>query len=457
MIDILTWMHNIGIAILTILISVAIFIIQDKKRKDWDELVMIDRVINVKKFSSALMLIFVPILFWNINNMFSWYNIIIFVLFCIGVIYCIVVLYNIYKWIKAIEIEGLNFYNYRTKLRIEYLKNIKNSSEKKSIWNLIFKNNNKDMQEELVFLDIFVNQIKQMIEDNKFKEALEFIKIFSREINNLSISDWREFDLLFPFLLNWHFDNSIQYNTNDKGLVFETKSVLEKCILKFIVAALHDGTSYLLFEYLKKHVEKINISEPNKEKYLFHFFSIVSPVLFENIKSSPEDYDIWDEFFPSEWKITLSNLKTNNFAPLLWENFWSWSRNRIINPTLEYDFILEDVARELFPETDPILWADVLRFLCLPWYNDDRIGSIIKQKKNFGMVGRVISHPSRDINKIILNNTIELALFIGNNQFTEEKLVKYLTELDKYSGNYSAENYKVIFKEMLERIRNDIK
>jgi hypothetical protein len=38
MVDILTWMHNIEIAILTILISVAIFIIQDKHRLDWDKL-----------------------------------------------------------------------------------------------------------------------------------------------------------------------------------------------------------------------------------------------------------------------------------------------------------------------------------------------------------------------------------------------------------------------------------
>lgn len=474
MTDILTWMHNIGIAILTILISVAIFIIQDKQRFAWDDLVILDKVIEARRLLVALVCIFVPVLFWEDNTGLNWAHAGISGLFLFGVLYCTKILVNSYKWIRTIETEDLpGQKNYRAELRLQCLREITDSEEKKKIWFLTWGQEIKDLQEELTLLDIFLKELEQLQAD-KPKEFYALLSIFMSCLSKRRIADWRVFDLLLPKLLAWHYKIAVErYSFKENppanfGLVLETQHVLEECVSQFVVAGLKGSSSYPLFEVLKKHVEPISekaskAADKGAARYLDGFFSLLVPVLFENIGTSMESYDIWSQFFPGNWKITPETLKSSIVPRILWGDFWRWSRERIMRPVSDYDVSLETVSRELFPRTDPIIWADILRFLCLPWVNDDRMGSILKTKRNFGLIGRVSATFAAewtaeiDISKELIfdeglfDETIELALMVGGNEFSEENLKKYLTELEKFPNDPHAASYKAIFEKMQQK------
>lgn len=475
--DVLTWMHNIGIAILTILISVAIFVIQDKQRIAWDDLVILDKVVEARRLLVALLCIFVPVIFWEENAGFTWQHVVISCLFVLGVSYCAKVLINAYKWIRTIETEDLpGPRNYRAELRLECLKEITNFEEKKKIWHLTWGQDIKDLQEELTFLEIFLKDLARLHTENP-KEFYALLRIFLNGLDKRRLSDWREFEMLFPNFLSWHYAISLERHLfkgkrpDNFGLVLETQNVLSECISRCVVDALKGRGAYPMFEVLEKHVGPIAVeaskqTDSDSARYLSSFFSTLAPALFENIGTSGESYDIWEHFFPNAWKITPANLKGSIVPRLLWADFWRWSRERIIKPVSDYDVALETVSRELFPQADPIVWADILRLLCLPWYNNDRIGSILKAKKNFGMIGRVRTFAAEwtsdiDISKelefdeTLFDDTAELALMIGGTEFSPEKLTAYLSELAKHQEDPHAASYKAIFERM-QKVREKL-
>lgn len=474
MVDALTWMHNIGIAILTILISVAIFIIQDENRLGWDKLVILDKVIEVKNLFVSLFFIFIPVLFWKSDGkiILTKINIIIFILFLIGLIYSIKILFNSYKWIRAIESEEFPArISYRTKLRFECLRAIKDYDEKRKIWALTWNREIKDLIDELDFLNEFLQNLQKV--EEKPKEFCGLLKIFSDFLEKRRITDWRVFDILFPNMLEWHYKFSDKRykgkdeNNKDFGEILETQHILNNIITDCVVKALKGKCSYLLFENLKKYAKPFLqlISEhkdAKAEKYIQNLFSgAICRIFFDNIALSEESHDIWDAFFPRDWKITAENLNNSYVARIWWKEFQRWAMLRIINPQTEYDEPVEMISRELFPDTDPILWADVLRFLFTPWINNQRMKSVLNAKFNFGFVGRLYDSAewTADIDlskttvqdEIFLKNTINLALLIGGDNFSVKNLESYLKELEQYPDNPHTKSYQVLFESMLQK------
>ena len=475
MVDILTWMHNIGIAILTILISVAIFIIQDKRRLDWDELVILDKVIEVKVLMLSLFYIFIPVLFWEVKAEWIHPKVAIITLFLAGLGAALKILFNSYRWIRTIEIEDLPTRgSYRSRLRFECLREIKDFEEKKKIWALTWGREIKDLSEELTLLDVFLGELQQL-QGKDLKGFHTLLRIFLNQLDKRKIADWRVFDALFPKLLEWHqIISGERYAPKepmpkDFGLILETQNLLSGLFKQCVIEALKGRCAYPLFESLKKHIvplsEKISKAKDQQiEKYLGSLFSTFCHVFFENIGLSPESDDIWREFFPSNWKVTTSNLKESFIARIWWGEFWRWGRERIVNVKSDYDPILEDVCRELFPKTDPIYWADILRFLFTPWVNDERVGSILKTKSNFGFVGRVSVSDNADWtskidlsklsapDKALFTDTIDLALLIGGDNFSIVNLEKYLKDLESYKDNPHAANFRDLFEAMMQKL-----
>ena len=480
MIDMLTWMHNIGIAILTILISVAIFIIQDKRRLDWDDLVILDKVVEARRLSISLFCIFIPVLLWDSNAELSWKHVSIFILFLAGTAYCLKILFSSYKWIRAIEIEDLSAKgSYRTRLRFECLREIKDFEEKKKIWALTWGREIKDLFERLALQQVFLNELQQLQERN-LKGFHDLLRIFLNHLDKRKVADWREFDALFPTLLDWyHIMSGERYESKDPksmedfGLIMSTQHVLSELIKQCVIEAVKGNCAYPLFENLKKHVapfsgKESKAKDQRTERYLGNLFSTFCPIFFENIGLSPESNYIWQGgVFPDNWKITTSTLKDSFIAKAWWVEFCRWGRERIFNvKKSDYDEPLEIISRELFPETDPILWADVLRFLFTPWVNDQRVKSVLNAKSNFGFIGRTtISDaewtPEVDLSeetvndKLLFNNTVALAFLVGGNNFNTKNLKKYLNEISSYTDNPHSAQYKCLFEAMLSKLNSE--
>ncbi len=297
----------------------------------------------------------------------------------------------------------------------------------------------------------------------------------------------------FPKILEWHFriwEKEHRYLTKKDKLdewsnYSDISRTLDSFLQKIEERAFKERQSSSFFETFKKHAEKYKgkfvESEDKSKKYYYieSLFGIFYRVFFENIESSPERYNIWEHYFPKEWKITKANLtnKENIISRISLHEFLNWAQERIWQAKEDFDRNLDDVSRNIFPEVEPVLWARILTFVFSP-YGENRVKSVIERPWNFGFVGRIRTYSGYpedneeefrkrmnemmySAEKIEVNSTFELTYLLFSNQFSKENLEKYinnLKELEYEKG--SKEEYKklrllAIFEEMLKYKSNN--
>ena len=139
-------------------------------------------------------------------------------------------------------------------------------------------------------------------------------------------------------------------------------------IIKILLKGGH--TPYQLFASFKKHinesVEKLSRIEDKKEKdkydhYITGLFASFCPTFFNEIGSAPSSYDIWRHYFPSDWKVLMTNTK-NGIPRVILHEFLQWSRDRIFKDNKETDFdkSLTEVINGIFPNIHSSLFTAFL-------------------------------------------------------------------------------------------------
>lgn len=325
-----------------------------------------------------------------------------------------------------------------------------------------------------------------MIEKN-LKTASKLLNDFGNFINNRPLASLVIFDNNFSKILRWHFliwkkeyrllnkenklDQWSNYGELSRTLDLILKNIEKRC--------LQERETFSFFKSFEKHAEKYkNNSIKGKGKREFYYieslFEIFYHVFFENIEGSPERFDIWNHYFPDKWKVTKDNLenKENIIVRISLYRFLEWAQNRIWKSEEEFDQNLDDVARNLFPETDPILWAKILIFVLSP-YGKNRVESVIERPWNFGFIGRVKMNwvPAENTDKKLkakigrtseAENTFELLYLLAKTYpvfkiFSKKDLGTYVRLLINLKGKYSEgpEETKrlrllYIFRKMLE-------
>jgi len=380
-------------------------------------------------------------------------------------------------------------------LRFDYLKNLKNVKDMEESWHSVWQAEKINPQNELEFFEIFSSTIEQLLQNNEnLKTKSKLIGDFDAFINSRSIVLLMWPNGAFPKILEWHFkiwEKKYKYLTRkDKKWIdySEVSGTLDSIFQKIEERALKERQSFSFFETFKKHVEKYKRqfveSEDKSEKYYYidslfsdSLFSIFYRVFFENIESSPERYDIWEHYFPKEWKITKNNLtsKEKVISRISLHNFLNWAQERIWQAKKDFDRNLDDVVCNLFPEVDPIIWAKILIFVFSP-YSENRVKSVIERPWNFGFVGRIrtyydhsedneeesrkkMSEMMSSAEKKEANNTFELAYLLFHDQFSEKNLEKYISNLKelKYDKESKEEDKRLsllsIFEKMLKQKR----
>jgi len=278
----------------------------------------------------------------------------------------------------------------------------------------------------------------------------------------------------FPKILEWHFEiweKEYKYLTKKDKLdewssYSEISRTLDSLLQKIEKRVLQERQSFSFFEIFKKHAEKHKEkfieSEDKSKKYYYveSLFSIFYRVFFDAIENSPERYDIWEHYFPKEWKITKNNIinEKNIISRISLHKFLNWAQERIWQAKEDFDRNLDDVSHNLFPEVEPVLWARILTFVFSP-YGENRVKSVIERPWNFGFVGRIRTYsgyPENLAEKIETNSTFELAYLLFSNQFSKDNIEKYINNLKelKYDKESKEENKRLrllgIFEEMLK-------
>ena len=126
-------------------------------------------------------------------------------------------------------------------------------------------------------------------------------------------------DKTLDSVLQWHFEvwkKEHEYLIQDKKLdewsiYSELSRTMDSIFRQIEIRALKERASFSFFNKLKKHAEKYKKESVSSRFYDESLFDTFYQVFFENIYDAPERFDIWDHYFPREWKITKSNLQNS--------------------------------------------------------------------------------------------------------------------------------------------------
>jgi hypothetical protein len=333
--------------------------------------------------------------------------------------------------------------------------------------------------------EYFSDKVDSLIEQDKPTLIQPLIKDFGDFLKNRSIIFLTVYETIPSKILEWYFkawkreyEYSNKADVSKKCANYNIKRMLNSIIKSTEKRVLKGNISFSFFECFKKHVEEYKeekIEDKNKRthRYIESLFHIFYQVFFENIKDAPEKYEIWEYYFPKEWKITKGNLEDKDnyiISRISWNLFLQWAYPRIQQPTADYDETLENAIKNLFPEVDPIVWSRILLFVYTPHDPGNRIKSVIEREWNFGFSGRGYvgfigdkKEFEKEFNEYIQQqerNAFELALFLFVKQFDKENLKRYIEELkeleSKYDDDSKEEGHRLRLLDILEKMLNSI-
>ncbi len=450
---------GIVVAYLTILISVAIAIFSEEKEFDvLDRNVILDHIIEAKRLLLYLGLSLIPLIFWNSSLLIT--RLLEITLWIIGIYFFTNILFNSYHWMK-----GNKF-----KLRFDYLKNLQNTQDMEEAWRSVWQTKNTNSQNEQEFFNIFYSTVNGLFESNEQDNLIIASKLLS-DFNNFIDKRSSDFltlsDNIHDGLLRWHFElwkkrnECLDHNKTDYIILSKT---MDSVFRQIEIHSLKEKEAFIFFDKLKVHVEKC-IKESVSSSYIKYLFDIFYQEFFQNIYDAPDKSDIWEVYFPEEWKITKNNLlNTENIISRISLNkFLYWANRRILQSKKEFDLPLDDVLKNLFPYVDPALWAKILIFIFSP-YGENQIRSVIERPWNFGIMSRVyIGDEKIEIGSILQyeeTETFSLSCLIFKEKFSISNLENYIQSLDELSYPVKSEKeekrleLRHLFSNMLEYVKS---
>ncbi len=450
--------QNIGIALLALLIPVVIFIFswENEYMFVWDKNVIVNKVIEAKSLLVANIYIFAPLLIWKVRN--GTFTSIFSGLFIVGVLIQLKILFNSYRWINTVEIQdGHDPSNYRAQLRRQYLKECDDKDGEK-IWSITWqrKNINTFMEREL--LQIYMPIINSLQKKKENVQLISYLHIFANNLKNRNINDWTVFEVYFANLLELYYNNYLELQkrvsattetTAPDSRSLEITIAITDLIAGCTEIAVKSTVAYIFFDLLKKHVN----GKP--EVYLnYLIFRAISCAFLENVTQSSQASNIWDEWFPKEWKITKENLThkdtTIKYIANMWlQMYFNWALDKIFINKENIDRKLDNVTSNIFPSVDPILWANIILLVFCPFDNvDDKIQYVLANSPSFGFMGRLIPFNGSFDDKAAVEtahkyeqDTFELAILIFKSRLSKDNFTNvkdaleakiYTEEKDKY-------------------------
>ncbi len=462
--------QTFGIGLLTVLVAVAVFIVDKYSDFEFDRRVIFKHVIKSSRFLFSIILVFSPFFFWEFQPVL---RLIFFLASLTGLFLLIQTLYRAYKWMDVFESsEYKNVENYRMKLRFQYLESVEDMEAKEGIWSYIWKSKSKSISEERKFIEVFLQWVEELINKKDEKSltlAARHIEQLQRLSEHISFKDWTIFQDLFQSILQKYQD--IHAHKKDNPSATHLRHTLERILGFFVQKSLQEGTAYIFFATLANQLKKTSCST----EFRTNTIKKIAIPFFSNVTDSADHLNIWKHYFPEEWKVNKETLFKENCIACLWlDEFVSWALSRIGSRRAEGDMDkhLDEVSRELFPTVDPIVWAIILTFCLQSFSPNKRIKALVERRQRFGLYSRVrfyhSSFPEESRRQVAektdkqdekeRKDTIDLAFLIFGSQFEKEEIKKYLEELNglKYEeGTWQLDEknqIKQIFEDMLNHI-----
>ena len=462
------YIQAVSLAILGLLIPFAIAILTefyqktrspDEKFSRLDVLVILDKVFKIKNIIFYILLIFTPLTLWEFSN--GLYRLVIVIISAIGIALMIKTIVDLYRWTKG------DAFTYR----YSFLKDLKNNTDLETAWDSVWKTSNINSYHELNLFEIFSSTVEKKFEKESTDILLRLLYSFGKYLDKRSIYLLINKNLLEK-LMRWHFiawkkiHGKIKETSNITHW-FMIKDILEQILREVRWRILKQETSmfYMFIEHFKNNINEFFklLSPPDNEKYVRHMLRDIYRMFFDGA-GVPEHIDIWN-FFPDEWKITKRNIqdKSNVAAKITLKYFYKWSTNRLLSPERDYDELLDRALCNVFPEVDPILWAQILMIALLSPVSDDEVKSAIERKWTFGFLPRFYGFYAYQSEAELaaprereITNTHELAILLFPNLFTREKLTELIEKAKalRYPGDSLEEKRRQLLIETFQGMLN---
>lgn len=478
-------MQGAGMAVITLLISFAIGIIlhhlsdKNKEGGQLDLHVALDHVWLFKPSLLPFLAVVILPFFMGVESIVIQSIILIAWLISLSLLVWIVV--RLYGWVKGNKHQR----------RLDYLASFPRATTDKIIsWNDLWSTTNTYTR--FTEKDYFMEYSKQV--DALLKQSTEkswnviaqLLTDFHTHIDKRDKVFLLVFDEFFPKILEWHHKvwskHYLQYSKENSGntnklsyKAFECDLVIDQIIKYVTKEALvgSNGHAFSYFDTLKKHIEVhkdfvIEGKEPNQNYEYVRYIPIYEDC-FEFIPQSPDSYNIWEDYFPPEWKINLRNLTTSPVARTWLNRYFDWAQSRIWKQSEEWDKQLDDLNKGLFDSVDPITWAKIHTFVFRPRKDTEtKMKTMVENGTNFGYSGRTFSGwgddfetKYRQLQEEETESTINLALHIFGKVFTENNIKVWQGELAQLEYPEDSMEYrriqvwKAIFNKMLEHIKQN--
>jgi len=393
LIDIPANIQNIGLALISIFLTAVIFIytVEKKESQNWDTLIILKKVINVRDLLWSFSLFFIPSFFWGLHYILDTTIIISTI---VGIFFVLIIFKRIYNWIIDIEIEADVHTSdskggYRQTLRNSFLEELKDQEIKTKVWSTTWSKEKTNTFQETRLLEIFFKQLLILFETQNWNVLRDRLLHFNVNIKNRNFKNWNNVKIIVDNILKINFK---EYTFTEESLTengyIDSSQLITEILNSTIRLSLESGSHFILFNSIDTFIKTKNDSA-----YKDWLFSNIYTTLFDTISESESSYVIW-QTFPDDWKVKARELERggHTLSAILFKYYINWMRE---SQTFEtgWNKKLDNITKNLLIDIYPNWWAELLN-LVFRSYGDNRAKTLLDYPPNFGRLGRLYSFSS---------------------------------------------------------------
>lgn len=469
---------GINATITSLFITLAFFLIDSTNKKEnkfnWDIYVIFEQLLKIKWLIFNVVLITLPIIFWDTN--FKW---IIFLVYIFGLCNISKIMYACFRWITSSP-DKKSKTTYKNYLRAEYLKNLKNEEDTIIAYeSLLTENGWYNIQNIEIFsiLEQQLPNIKKTNENLYIRLWTLLIREYTNALNKVEgqmyINDFlniyfEEFKKIIPFS---------QDKTTVNPLFFTLKTVIESSFeIEDIYARVYtfEGKYYKLIGTLDiRQIQTI---------FRYHGSFFLNNQILHYIRQS-KDFNLSKEI-PSNWTFTLETIKdamqkeNENVSQVTFSNFaivinlftslsdrpdntvtMENPKDERIKPEESNEF-RQVLFERFFPNSEPELAGRILSIL--EDINHYLILTSDIQKKRFWAIAIALGYRYNLSQRIYVYSATNFNNSFGESlQYRENETVRQQQEFlnvlieTKYYNRLLQKKLLCSIKEMIEHIHMD--
>lgn len=429
---------TVSASMLALLIPVAIFLIErngDSSDKSfiWDKMVIFSDVIYPKTTFFSILLITIPLIFWNYDNILT--KSLILILFFIGICWMIFFLKSCYFWIISKDLKTKNF---REIKRVKFLKRLskRNHISDKTqvgIWKTIWES-----EEQRIDMDgsELVNIFKDYYKEKDNETRVQLLKIYATYFK----VDMSNHDAVQNFI----YSQAKEYYSTKKIEDYNTGYLLKELIIKYTeICYQKDYYMYPYIEYFDKFISD------NDDSTIKNFLDDLGIELIESFRKSPLISDELSGLVPKTFKHgeVKSGIKQKEISDL----YFKWLRERyelISNDKIEDRLFANNLLVYMFDKIAPISFFRLTEFSSemykKPYFSDN-----YREES-------IIDFASKDVKYIHIGNAHSMISGKSDSEISEQlnlELEKEIHSTYDFIYNSTVDIYSILkSKEEIDKV-----